>query len=292
MDLDEYQKKASETDQFRGTSARGVYIPLFGLIGEIGSLITNFKKRLRDKEAFENFIPQLREEMGDVLWYLANLATKFNISLNDVATFNLDKTRSHWPEGGLTKEDYKLYDETSSLAEQLPRQFCMKFTEESVGSMGRVKVFVAGEQVGDELTDNAYDDDGYRYHDVFHLVYASIMGWSPVLRRMLKCKRKSEPGTDTVQDGARAAFTEELIAVYVYSYASRHNYLKDVTELDYEVIRTIRNLVANLEVANRTSYEWKTAIIKSYELFRLLRENKGGIVCVDLVIRDMTFQAS
>lgn len=292
MDLDEYQKKASETDQFRGTTAKGVYIPLFGLIGEIGSLITNFKKRLRDKEAFENFIPQLREEMGDVMWYLANLATKFNLSLNDIAAFNLDKTRAHWPEGGLTKEDYKIYDEGRPPAEQLPRQYCMTFTEESVGSMGRVIVSASGQKIGDELTDNAYDDDGYRYHDVFHLAFASVLGWSPVFRRMLKHKRKSDPTTDMVQDGARAAFTEELISIYVYSYASRHNYLKDVTEIDYEVLRTIRNLVANLEVANRTSYEWKTAIIKGCEMFRLLRENRGGTVCIDLIARDMTYKAS
>jgi len=292
MDIDEYQRKASETDQFRGATTKGVYIPLFGLIGEIGSLITSFKKRLRDKASYEDFVPQLREEMGDVLWYLANLATKFNLSLNDVATFNLDKTRSHWPEGGLTGKEYKLYDERAPLGEQLPRQFAMKFTEDSVGPMGRVKVFVEGEQVGNELTDNAYDDDGYRYHDVFHLAYASILGWSPVLRKALGCKRKSNPITDMVEDGARAAFTEELIALYVDSYARRHSYLQDVTELDFELVRTIRNLVASYEVANRTSHEWKTAIIKGYEIYRLLRDNRGGVVNVDLIARNMTYQGS
>lgn len=292
MDIDEYQKEAADTDQFPGVGAKGIYIPLFGLIGEIGSLITNFKKRLRDKDAYKDFTPQIKEEMGDVLWYLANLATKFDLSLSEIARFNLDKTTAHWPNGGLTKDDYKLYDGEYRLDEQLPREFCMKFTEKSVGSLGRVMVSINGEKVGDTLSDNAYDDDGYRFHDVFHLAYASILGWSPVLRRMLNCKRKSNPTIDEVEDGARAAFTEELIALYVYTYAARHSFMENITEIDYEVLRTIRNLVSGYEVRNRTSYEWKIAIIKAYDIFRELRKNRGGVVSVNLSLRDIRYEAA
>lgn len=292
MDIDEYQREAAGTDQFPGVTTKGIYIPLFGLIGEIGSLITSFKKRLRDRDAYRDFIPQLKEEMGDVLWYLANLATKFDLSLSEVARFNLDKTTAHWPDGGLTKDNYELYDAGLSLDEQLPREFCMKFTEESIGSLGKVMISINGEAVGNTLSDNAYDDDGYRFHDVFHLAHASILGWSPVLRRMLKCKRKSDPKVDEVEDGARASFTEELISLYVYTYASRHNHLENVTEIDYEVLRTVRNLVTGYEVKNRTSYEWKTAIIKGYEVFRLLRENRGGVVYVNLQSRDIRYEAA
>ena len=39
-----------------------------------------------------------------------------------------------------------------------------------------------GVLVGAALTDNAYQDDGYRFHDVFHIAFTAILGWSPVLR--------------------------------------------------------------------------------------------------------------
>ena len=51
---------------------------------------------------------------------------------------------------------------------------------------------MSGEKIGDELTDNAYKDDGYRFHDVFHSAYVAILGWSPVIRKLLKRKRKSK----------------------------------------------------------------------------------------------------
>ena len=40
------------------------------------------------------------------------------------------------------------------------------------------------------LTDNAHVKDGYGYHDVIHLAFAAVLGWSPLVRRMLKAKRK------------------------------------------------------------------------------------------------------
>ncbi|MBI3186816.1 MAG: nucleoside triphosphate pyrophosphohydrolase family protein, partial [Gammaproteobacteria bacterium] len=69
MDFEEYQARASETDQFPSDNQRGVSISLFGLMGEIGSLLTSFKKRLRDKGAYRTFDEDVKEEMGDVLWY-------------------------------------------------------------------------------------------------------------------------------------------------------------------------------------------------------------------------------
>ena len=52
MEFSEYQKLASETDQYPNTDQQeAIQIPLLGLVGEVGSLITNFKKRLRDKES-------------------------------------------------------------------------------------------------------------------------------------------------------------------------------------------------------------------------------------------------
>ena len=89
-----------------------------------------------------------------------------------------------------------------------------------------VKMFIDGKQVGDDLRDNRYDDDGYRFHDVFHLTYASVLGWSPILRALLRRKRKSNPAVDEVEDGGRARVIEEGIAAMVFSYAERRNFLE------------------------------------------------------------------
>lgn len=294
MDLDEYQRKASETDQFPSDNVRGESVSLFGLIGEIGSLLTCFKKRIRDKGAYKTFIPDIKAEMGDVLWYVANLATKYKLSLNEIAEYNIEKTHKLWPNTGLTLEGYSFYDEACPPDEQLLRVFSVRFTEETIGSLApiKVKISIADMSLGDTLTDNAYNDDGYRYHDAFHLAYAAILGWSPVVRWMLECKRKSDPKVDEVEDGARAILTEELISLYIYSYARNHNDLENVTYVDNEVLSTIRNLVHGLEVETRTAYEWRLAILKGYEIYRELKANNGGVVEVDLLNRDLTYRAA
>ena len=42
-----------------------------------------------------------------------------------------------------------------------------------------------------------------RFHDIFHLSYAAILGWSPTVRALLRCKRKSDPRVDEVEDGGK-----------------------------------------------------------------------------------------
>ena len=65
---------------------------------------------------------------------------------------------------------------------------------------GRIVTLINGRKFGDPLRDNRYEDDGYRFHDIFHLSYASVLGWSPTLRALLRCKRKSDPKIDEVED--------------------------------------------------------------------------------------------
>jgi len=293
MDLDEYQKNASQTDQYPTDGARGEAISLFGLIGEIGSLLTTFKKRLRDKEAYRSFHADLREEMGDVLWYLANLSKKYQLSLNDIAQFNLEKTSHLWNASNLGSDAYDLYDSNYPSAQQLPRNLKVNFVEtDEVSDAGykRLRVYVGERQIGDPLTDNSYINDGYRYHDVFHLAYAATLGWSPVLRQINNCKRKDNLNVDEVEDGARAKITEEFISLYVYNYAMDHNYLEGTEHVDTDILRIIKNLVRGLEVENRSAFEWRAAIIKGFEIFRKLRDNCGGVVEIDLINRTISYR--
>lgn len=66
-----------------------------------------------------------------------------------------------------------------------------------------------GINIGDRLTDNAMTADDYRFQDVFHFAYVAVLSWSPVVRSLLRLKRKSDPKIDDAQDGARATLIEE-----------------------------------------------------------------------------------
>lgn len=295
MDLNEYQIRASKTDQYPGAKSRAESISLFGLIGEIGSVISTFKKRLRDKEAYTGFLSDLREELGDVLWYLANLAYKYDLPLDDIAEQNLAKTKALFSGRLLTGDAYHLYDSQQPVEEQLPRRMAVTFSDSgeiSDAGFRKVSITVNDSKLGASLTDNAYQDDGYRFHDIFHLAFAAVLGWSPVLRRMMQKKRKSSPAVDEVEDGARAAFTEEMIALYTYSYAKDHSFFAGTNQIDEEVLRTIKALVRGLEVEGRTAYEWKTAILAGYRVFRDLRENNGGTVILNMQERSIDMDSS
>ena len=86
MELNQYQKLANTTDQRNNnTDELSRVIPLLGLIGEIGSVAAEHKKRIRDGQAYSSFEEKFKEELGDVLWYISTLADDMNITLEDVA---------------------------------------------------------------------------------------------------------------------------------------------------------------------------------------------------------------
>ena len=113
--------------------------------------------------------------------------------------------------------------------ERLPRRFEVELVDVEGEDRQRVRVLINGKPFGAELTDNAYDPDGYRFHDVFHFAYAAVLGWSPITRALLRRKRKSRPLLDEVEDGGRAAVIEEGVAALAFDYARRHHMLDGVS---------------------------------------------------------------
>ena len=97
MELDDYQLKAIRTDQRPGDDEGAVMFPIIGLASEVGTLVKHFKKRIRDGDAHELFADEVAEELGDVLWYVANLASKLDLSLESIAARNLSKVSARWP---------------------------------------------------------------------------------------------------------------------------------------------------------------------------------------------------
>lgn len=287
MDLDEYQQRAQDTDQ-RPSGDDSVVIPLLGLAGEAGTLLSEYKKRLRDGASHAEYEPLVAEELGDLLWYIANLASKFDLSLNEIAEQNLTKVSDRWNSARRTLP--VLFDETYPPFEQLPREFRAAFEERLVDGRRTVLVACNGVEFGQPLTDAAPIDDGYRFHDVLHLAFAAMLGWSPLVRRNLSLKRRSDSVVDETQDGGRAIVIEEAVAAHAYSYASRHAMLEGLVAVDYATLRTIRELTAPFEVSVRTAAEWQAAIVEGMRMFRLLVKHRGGLVIGDLQRRTLQFE--
>lgn len=92
MNINEYQKQASETAIYKDK----LIYPTLGLAGEAGEIANKVKKILRDSsgEMQEEVRQDLISELGDVLWYVAALATDLKTELSEVANKNIEKLNS------------------------------------------------------------------------------------------------------------------------------------------------------------------------------------------------------
>jgi NTP pyrophosphatase (non-canonical NTP hydrolase) len=280
----EYQDQALRTRQTPQKPVPDpVIVPLLGLAGEVGELLSEYKKSLRDGDAHKMFTERVAEELGDLLWYITDVADRYGLDLEDVARQNLAKCKERW---GISRDTNDAqFDAIYPDGERFPRRFAI--TLRTVKSEGKIKMqmLMNGKQLGDDLTDNAYDDDGYRFHDVFHLAGAAVLGWSPVTRKLLGVKRKSNPRVDEVEDGGRATAIEEGISALVFSYAQNHAFLEDVHSLDYDLLRTITGMTQHLEVSACTPSQWERMILAAYAVWRPLKGQGGGTVVLDLYQR-------
>lgn len=100
MDFNDYQKLSRETAIYPNVGKNFVY-PTLGLSGESGEIAEKVKKILRDNEGIisDETSELLKKELGDVLWYVAQLAAEFGFELDDVAEENLKKLYSRKERG-------------------------------------------------------------------------------------------------------------------------------------------------------------------------------------------------
>ncbi len=92
MNFNDYQTRSRETAQYPSIG-HGVIYPTLGLTNEAGEVAGKIKKIFRDKEGAigEAEHDALKAELGDVLWYLAQVCTELELSLDEVAESNLAK---------------------------------------------------------------------------------------------------------------------------------------------------------------------------------------------------------
>ncbi|MBN1427043.1 MAG: nucleoside triphosphate pyrophosphohydrolase family protein [Anaerolineae bacterium] len=102
MDFRQYQQQATALAIYPNRGSNPIY-PTLGLAGESGEVCDKVKKVLRDKNGqFDaETIAAIRDELGDVLWYIANLSAELGVDLDDVAARNIDKLQSRRERGVL-----------------------------------------------------------------------------------------------------------------------------------------------------------------------------------------------
>jgi NTP pyrophosphatase (non-canonical NTP hydrolase) len=89
----EYQSRASKTIHGQFTGQKGPIASMLGLASETGSILDSYKRYLRDSIDLSANREFLREELGDLLWYIAAVATACGLDMGSVAAANLRRTR-------------------------------------------------------------------------------------------------------------------------------------------------------------------------------------------------------
>jgi NTP pyrophosphatase (non-canonical NTP hydrolase) len=106
--LSDYQVKARRSANTSLPSRERKLIAALGLAGEIGEVVDLIKKFEGHGHDFKK--ERLIEELGDVLWSIANIATLYEIDLDNVAVFNIDKLLKRYPDGFNTVRSEERHD--------------------------------------------------------------------------------------------------------------------------------------------------------------------------------------
>lgn len=99
-DFDKYQEECGKTAVYPKVGEKFIY-PLLGLQGEAGEVSEKIKKIFRDNNGklTSEKREEIKKELGDVLWYLAQLSKELGIKFSDVARENLEKLSSRLSRG-------------------------------------------------------------------------------------------------------------------------------------------------------------------------------------------------
>lgn len=95
MELNKYQATAKKTAIYPNVGNNIIY-PTLGLVGEAGEIANKVKKIIRDngEKISEETRQSIKEELGDILWYVSQLAVELKVPLHEIAAGNLQKLAS------------------------------------------------------------------------------------------------------------------------------------------------------------------------------------------------------
>ncbi len=142
-----------------------------------------------------------------------------------------------------------------------------------------VAMFFDNRQIGLELQDQVHDSDDFRYHDVFHAVFAAVLGWSPVLRLLMGFRREGNFETLLIDDGNRAIIVEEAIVELVICTYRRYGKL-DQSQLA-NLASNAMLLTAQLEVSSVSEQRWYDALSTGVSLWLEVKELSSCRLTID-----------
>jgi NTP pyrophosphatase (non-canonical NTP hydrolase) len=103
MTFEEYQVESRKTAIYPNKDNNFLY-PILGLAGETGEVAEKVKKLIRDRDnnISQEFKDSLAGELGDVLWYISQIASELGLTLDDIAEHNIEKLYSRMERGKLS----------------------------------------------------------------------------------------------------------------------------------------------------------------------------------------------
>lgn len=208
------------------------------------------------------------------------------VAFADVVRMNIAKTRGRFAPPDLAT--LPTFDEKFQEDQRLPQHF--EITIDQRNNAARSFLRWNGVFIGDSLTDNIQDPDGYRFHDVFHFAHAAVLHWSPTFRALIKHKRKDDPQVDEAQDGGRAIVVEEGLTAWIFARAKELKFFEDQSSLSFDLLKTVQQFVAGYEVEACPLSLWEIAILQGYDVFRKVKMNRGGTVVCDRSARTVEYK--
>lgn len=97
MNLNEYQDLATRTANQNTSTKESLCNWAMGLCGEAGEYTELIKKHVFHKKPL--MLDECVKELGDILWYVAQCARTLNLSMDQIATQNIEKLKARYPEG-------------------------------------------------------------------------------------------------------------------------------------------------------------------------------------------------
>lgn len=97
MNFNDYQEAASRTAKHSVDARHTLTVLALGLSGESGEVAEHIKKYIGHGHSLNMF--KVAKELGDVLWYVAMLASYLGYTLEDIAEMNIEKLQQRYPEG-------------------------------------------------------------------------------------------------------------------------------------------------------------------------------------------------
>lgn len=295
MEFEDYQSAAFLTARTEHRTLVDVCLALLWQLSaqlfrrKLPEIEQELNKALADKDP--------NDTLGEIAWHVSALASIYKLKLSDIAQRNIEKVSFRLDR----RHPTPLHDEDHlPLTQRFPRHFEIAFVS---FAEQRCRMYLNGRRLGDDLTDNSHEEDGYRYHDIMHLANVAKLGWSPVLRGLMGIKRKAIARTDEIEDGARAKIVEELVIKAIHSEGQKLaanrgpvpqgqpvHMFADPDDVTFRLLKFVRDLVVGLEAHNNRYWEWEDAIREGYEIFYRLRCEGQGTVTVDLDARSISFR--